>query len=301
MLSKEKNVAVLVTYNKEELLKECLNGVMKSIELLENIVIVNNDSTDGTAEYLSTISAENEKVVVVNEAKNLGGAAGFNKGIKQAMKLQADTIWVMDDDTIPDKDTLKALLNAKERVEHNFGKWGVLASNVRWVDGSAALMNVPEVAKPWNESKDLDLIAIRHSSFVSMLVSADAIKHVGYPISDFFIWGDDVEFSERISAHFPSFCVTGSLVTHKMARNQKVDILTDDLGRISRYYYDVRNKMYMVHKKGMKESMKYYVHFLHILLIILFSGHGSLKKIRVMLHGFFDGIFFRPRVEKYES
>jgi len=295
-----KNVAVLVTYNKIELLKECLNGVMKSSNLLDTIVIVNNNSTDGTFEYLTNFSKKNSKILVLNETKNRGGAAGFNLGIKQAMRMDADTIWIMDDDTVPDDSTLEKLLDAKERLKGEFDEWGILASNVRWIDGSAALMNIPKVDKVWNESMFSRMIAIKHSSFVSMLINATAVKELGYPISDFFIWGDDVEFSERVSARFPSFCVTDSRVVHKMTRNQRVDILSDDEKRIPRYYYDVRNKMYIVRQQEVKQRIKYYIHFVHILLVVLFAGRGCFKKLGVLMHGFWDGIFFHPKVEKYD-
>ncbi|CAJ1227020.1 Galactofuranosyltransferase GlfT1 [Lactiplantibacillus xiangfangensis] len=293
-----KNVAVIVTYNKLGYLKSCLEGVMKSDQFLYKIVIINNASTDGTKKYLNTLQKENDKLVVVNERDNLGGAAGFNHGIKRAMMLDADAVWVMDDDTIPDGTTLKNMIDARQNVEHEFGSWGVLASNVRWIDGSAALMNVPQAGKPWNRSNLANLISIAHSSFVSMYINAKAIRQMGLPISDFFIWGDDVEFSERIARVYPSFCVTNSSVLHKMAENQKVDILTDNKGRIPRYFYDVRNKIYMAKKQGLKACLKYIIHFVIVFCKVIFKSNYKLLKISTMLKGLVAGITFNPKIEK---
>ncbi|MDN3985558.1 glycosyltransferase [Lactiplantibacillus plantarum] len=244
------------------------------------------------------LQKENDKLVVVNEKDNLGGAAGFNHGIKRAMLLNADGIWVMDDDTIPDETTLTKLIDARKNVESEFESWGVLASNVRWVDGSAALMNVPQAGKPWNQSSLPNLISISHSSFVSMYINAKAIRRLGLPISDFFIWGDDVEFSERIARVYPSFCVTNSNVLHKMAENQKVDILTDNKGRIPRYFYDVRNKIYIAKKSGSKACLKYAVHFINVFFKVLFKSDYKRLKLSTMLKELVAGITFNPKIER---
>lgn len=293
-----KNIAVIVTYNKLGYLKDCLEGIEKSNQFLSKVVVINNASTDGTKEYLNKLQKENDKLVVVNEKDNLGGAAGFNHGIKRAMLLNADGIWVMDDDTIPDETTLTKLIDARKNVESEFESWGVLASNVRWVDGSAALMNVPQAGKPWNQSSLPNLISISHSSFVSMYINAKAIRRLGLPISDFFIWGDDVEFSERIARVYPSFCVTNSNVLHKMAENQKVDILTDNKGRIPRYFYDVRNKIYMAKKSGSKACLKYAVHFINVFFKVLFKSDYKRLKLSTMLKGLVAGITFNPKIER---
>jgi len=293
-----KNVAVIVTFNKLNFLKKCLDGVLKSSDLLHKIVVVNNASTDGTERYLADINRKNHQLVVINEMENLGGAAGFNRGIKEAMQLKADAVWVMDDDTIPTRETLVALIAARQNVQAEFNSWGVLASNVRWTDGSAALMNVPQSGKPWNQSKNSNLITIDSSSFVSMYINAIAVKRLGLPISDFFIWGDDVEFSHRISTQYPSFCVTDSHVLHKMAQNQKVDILTDDKKRVPRYFYDVRNKMYMAKKQGFRARMRYGIHFCAVIVRVLFTSQYKMLKVFTMFKGLFAGIVFNPKIEK---
>lgn len=51
----EKIAAVIVTYNRLELLKECLQAVQEQSKKVYSIVVVNNASTDGTTEFLETI------------------------------------------------------------------------------------------------------------------------------------------------------------------------------------------------------------------------------------------------------
>ncbi|MDM7524971.1 glycosyltransferase [Lacticaseibacillus rhamnosus] len=297
----ERCVAVVVTYNKLKLLKECLANLLACKSYLYKIVIVNNASTDGTNLYLTELASKNSLVDVVNEETNLGGASGFNHGIKRAMALKASTIWVMDDDCMVKQRTISSLFDAKNFLVSQGITWGVLASNIRWTDGSAALMNIPKVKRIWNDSPASNLVGIEHSSFVSMFINALTVKKVGYPISDFFIWGDDAEYSMRIARTFPSYCVTDSFATHKMVNNRTADILTDSEDRLSRYFYDIRNNLYISKKTGFKEVLKSIYGLTKKIFLVLFFGGNRLKKIGIMLKGFFAGVFFHPKIEKYHE
>ncbi|KRK72679.1 glycosyltransferase [Levilactobacillus namurensis DSM 19117] len=292
------NIAVVVTFNKLEMLKSNLKRLFSCGNLLTKIVVINNASTDGTTEYLNQYVGK-KNIVVINEKKNLGGARGFNIGIKRAMSLSADAVWLMDDDTMPTKSTLEELINARLILENKNIFWGLLASNVRWIDGNSAKMNVPKVKRVWNSLLSRNMVQIESSSFVSMYINAEVIKRVGYPISEFFIWGDDVEYSKRISKSFPSYCVLNSRVQHNMAQNNRVDILTDSPSRISRYYYDVRNKFYISKQDGLKSICKYTLRQIILIFRVLFNGDYKFKKISVIIKGFFAGIFFNPKIEKY--
>ena len=295
-----KCVAVVVTYNKLDLLKECLHQLIDCKSFLYKIVVINNASTDATASYLRGLSQNFPTLLdIVNEESNLGGAAGFNHGIKRAMELGADSVWVMDNDCIVSEQTIRPLMKARKQLESDKVEWGVLASNVRWIDGSAALMNIPKLSKFWNENRYSNLIKLEHSSFVSMFINAQVIKEVGYPIADFFIWGDDAEYSKRIADRYPSYCVTDSLVTHKMGSNQRVDILTDSKDRLPRYFYDVRNNFYISRKSGFKETLRFLYGFAKKITDVLFRGTNKIKKLGILIHGFFAGMFFSPVVERY--
>lgn len=296
-----KVVAVVVTFNKLNLLKECLSHLLDCKDFLSKIVVINNASTDYTEKYLENLSAEESLIMVQNEKVNLGGAAGFNLGLKLAMSENPDAVWAMDNDTIPTQETLKSLLRAKDWLLANNSSWGLLASNVRWTDGSVANMNVPLALRNWNRSKNNNLVQIEHSSFVSMFINATAIKKLGYPISDFFIWGDDLEYSRRISMVIPSYCVTDSIVVHKMASNQKTDVFNDSADRISRYFYDVRNNFYIQKNNGIENALKYAIKTFIKMFKVLFKGKKyKWRRFYAIFRGFFAGIVFNPTVEKYK-
>ena len=104
-----KIVAVIVTYNRLELLKEAIQAVKAQTELPKKVIIVNNNSTDDTKEYLESIKSE--LITPVHLEENLGGAGGFYHGIKKAYNEEADWVWIMDDDTIATPTALEKLVN----------------------------------------------------------------------------------------------------------------------------------------------------------------------------------------------
>ena len=89
-----KITAVVVTYNRLELLRKVVDGLRRNN--LSDIIVVNNGSTDGTQEWLEAQTHLN----VVHQ-DNVGGSGGFYTGIKKAYDEGADWIWCMDDDVTP--------------------------------------------------------------------------------------------------------------------------------------------------------------------------------------------------------
>ncbi|OQY53602.1 MAG: hypothetical protein B6245_22670 [Desulfobacteraceae bacterium 4572_88] len=214
---------VIVTFNRLNLLKNAFHAVCAQTLPPDTIIIVDNHSTDGTSEWLGEVTQMRSDVTVLSLDKNYGGAGGFHYGIKNACKWGADWIWTLDDDTLPEHDALEKLLRcgipdtaiAAQEV-------GFLASQVNWQDGSRHKMNVPGPAADWTSGhrRCPESVKIRHSSFVSILLNRNAIEQVGFPIREFFIYCDDVEFTRRItSAGFSAFYIEASKVRHLTQEN----------------------------------------------------------------------------------
>ena len=101
-----KIVAVVVTYNRKELLEENIKALLnQSYENLD-ILIIDNASTDGTEKVVKKYVSD--KLKYMNTGANLGGAGGFNFGIRQAIERNYDYCWVMADDTIPTPTALES-------------------------------------------------------------------------------------------------------------------------------------------------------------------------------------------------
>ena len=92
-------VAVVVTYNRKELLKKVIASLRNQTIKVNGIIVVDNGTTDGTREWLGS-----EQGLSVIHQDNVGGAGGFYRGIQEAMHTTAEWIWCMDDDVFPNSD-----------------------------------------------------------------------------------------------------------------------------------------------------------------------------------------------------
>lgn len=297
MEENRKVIAVVVTYNRKELLKETIEALLNQEYKNCDILIVDNASTDGTKEYIDEL-LKDTRVHYENTGANLGGAGGFNYGMKKAVELGYEYIWIMDDDTIPYKDSLKELMNADNTLQ---GNYGYLSSIALWKDGTPCKMNRQKVNKDWYEEAQLlkkSLIRTYYSTFVSFFLKASIIKKVGFPIKEFFIWGDDVEYSNRISKQYSCYIVGNSQVLHSTNNNEGSNIAKDDEKRISRYKYAYRNEMYIAKKNGIKGICRQFAKImLHIVRVLIYSKGHKLRKIGIILGSSFKGIFFSPKIE----
>ncbi|MEQ8230995.1 MAG: glycosyltransferase family 2 protein [Gammaproteobacteria bacterium] len=235
-------VAVVVTYNRCALLAETLRAIEAQGRRPACIVIVDNHSTDGTADMLATLELE-VPFEHLRLDRNTGGAGGFKAGMQRAYALGADWLWVMDDDCIAAPDALGRLLDARSAAGTE--RPGFLASRVLWQDGTPCLMNLPVAHRLWiaPHATAANVTRVLSSSFVSMLVAREAVEAVGYPVAEFFIWFDDVEYSRRISAVMPAYLVTDSVVVHKTPTNlAPLDFTQLDEASLWKFRYGVRNE-----------------------------------------------------------
>ncbi len=290
-----KVAAVVVTYNRKELLKECIEA-LKASTCSVDVIIVDNNSTDGTKEYIADLIGKD--VIYKRLKKNLGGAGGFSAGMKYAVKKGYEYVWIMDDDTIVKEDSLEALLSAKDEMSDDFG---FISSSVKWVDGSDCKMNMQTYK---NNITDYEktyaakgIYPVKAATFVSLLFSSDAIKQIGLPLKEYFIWGDDKEYTSRMSREYNCYNVVDSEVIHKMKSNEGSNITRDEIERIDRYFYAYRNDFATAREEGAKALAIYMAGFmLNATRILVSAPNNKGKRLGTMLKGLREGISFRPRV-----
>jgi GT2 family glycosyltransferase len=292
----KKVAAILVTYNRVDLLKKCLSQLLIQPAALTQILVIDNHSSDDTQSFMSKLVKEYHQVIYSRLDSNLGGAGGFSEGIKQAMSLDVDYFWIMDDDTIPNPDTLTNLLDADKQLQ---SKWSFLSSNVRWVDNKAARMNQLTTQKYWSDEIGNGLIAVKTGTFVSILIKKNDVERVGLPISEFFIWSDDTEYTIRLSDKFTGYFVINSTVTHETKVNLSVDLVHErDKNKISRYYYSLRNGFYIARRE--KKVGRYFVRAVLLSLsVIVSNSEYKWLKLKALYRGLFAGFVFNPKIKFY--
>lgn len=234
-------VAVMVAYNRQDLLVQALDALGKQTRAVDAVLVVDNASTDDSA---AVAESHPTTTKLLRLPRNTGGAGGFATGIASALEsLDADYVWLMDDDTIPEPDALKALLEACATYP---GRVTVAGSRVLWTDGRDHPMNTPRRRPRSSSSEDMaagsvQSLPVRSSSFVSMLIDTQAIREVGLPVADYFIWNDDFEYSLRLLRDSVGLAVHSSKVLHLTKTFGATDA---DPGE--RFFYEVRNKIWLL-------------------------------------------------------
>lgn len=256
-----------------------------------DILVVNNASTDGTDRWLD----EQQDVHSRNTGSNLGGAGGFNYGMRWAVETGYEYVWVMDDDTLPEPDALEKLLEADRILDGNYG-W--LSSKCLWTDGTLCPMNLQRVS-PYKEihleETSEEILFAQMASFVSLFLRRDRILEYGLPIRDFFIWTDDWEYTRRISKAEACYVVTASNVVHAMKDKTVVNIARDSTERLPRYWYFYRNDVYLYRREGLRGwtwlIAKDCWHSLQVIRA------GKYSRLWIIWSGFLSGCSFFPEAE----
>ncbi len=215
-MNQEILVALIVTYNRKEKLSLAIEALLKSD--VTSIVVVDNHSTDQTIEYLNELDSQRVDVVKLDE--NLGGSGGFFNGVKYIDENMTDYDWILfcDDDAFIAPDTIENFLN-RERRDDIFG----YMSAVYYPSGEVCDMNVPgfEPFKNFSQAKESllrdfhlersayssdELVRVDFASFVGLFVKRDVVKSLGYPDPEWFIYGDDLDYTLNMTKHnFPIY------------------------------------------------------------------------------------------------
>ncbi len=285
-------VAVVVTYNRKEYLLRNIEALLGQENAKTDILIVDNASTDGTAEALEQYR-DSGQIIYCNTGENLGGAGGFHYGIRRAWELGYEYFWLMDDDVCPYPDALCKLMQAHNDLG---GDYGYLAGVVLWKDGTECRMNKlhPKAA---GAGPDGCYKRIDFSTFVSMFLPRKTVEEFGLPIKEFFIWGDDIEYTRRITAKATAYMVPESKVLHDTKNNEGFNIAHED-GPLDRYRYAYRNEMFTAMKEGRRRVFRQRLRLMKHIASVIFSSKGRKReKIRLIRSATKEGRVFHPPIE----
>lgn len=244
----EKIVAVTVTFNDFEYLKKALAALRNQTVALSKIIVVDNCSKDEWKEKLK--AEEDELVEVLWLESNMGGAGGFEAGMRLALeRYDPDWYWLMDADAYPESNCVEKLLLHKDRYENV----GILAPLIFGVDLKAyqlyhhkKMVNfLARDISMYERYEDIpETGIIEADAFVGPLVSRKAVKKLGIADGELFIYGDDLEYTYRVAREFPVVLVKDAVINH---RDQPVNGVQQP-SNWWKDYYMYRNRIIFIKK-----------------------------------------------------
>lgn len=294
-----KIAAVVVTFNRLELLKKCVEAIRNQTRKLDEIIVINNSSSDGTEEWLN----EQKDLTVITQ-ENSGSAGGQYTGIKTAYEKGYDWTWSLDCDVIAKQNALEKLIYSEI---FKFEQVGFLTSNILDRNDKVSYINIPylksagDVLEPLNNSQTIEVIS---SSFGSVLFNRDAITKVGYPIPEFFIWGDDVEYTMRIIHNgFRGYLIFESIANHLNEDNFKNPFQNLNMSS-NKAFYAIRNTVYTIKLRNRLFKNSYLRGYLGVLKFYLENLYMSLKIHNWEMFEYVNftklvltGLFFNPKIK----
>jgi GT2 family glycosyltransferase len=266
---------VIVTYNRAGLLARCLDGLADSKRRPDAVFVVDNASTDDTPEVLA--KRDDLPMTVMRPEENLGGAGGFNLGLKAAYEGGFDRIWLIDDDVVPAPECLDVLLAHPGPAlmavrEDTHGRLCEKAAT------SFDLRN-PFAVRPKRQTVETQYgdraampaeVPLENVAFEGFMVTREVVSSVGLPDPGFFIFYDDVDYALRVRrAGFPIVGLRDAVLVRQLDFDQQHDT------RSWKGYYMYRN-LFVVHLRygeNMLVRAKPYAIAPVVALVSLLRGH----------------------------
>lgn len=267
---------VIVTYNRELLLKECIDKIKSQTIPPSSIIVVNNASTDNTKKYLEKLKMQNEIFDVLNLPKNIGGAGGFSKGIERAMEKDVECILIIDDDAMIAVDYMERILHMRQHKLQFKAFAGTVKTN-----GKIDTFHRRKLQKTGLMLKSCKKQEYTHptficdiASFCGLVVDTSLVKQIGLPHAEYFIWYDDTEYSLRIHQYSKILVVTEAELNHKT----KQQIETYPRRYDWKDYYAIRNRLLMIQEHG--NFIDRTVNFINLFIHVVFRNwiFGIIKR-----------------------
>lgn len=292
-----KIIIIVINYNNYEDTKECLVSLEKITYPSYKIVVVDNNSSDGSGEK---IKKDFPNSIYVQNKENLGFAEGNNVGIKCAIEENADYVWILNNDVIVDPCSLTELVNAAERSD----RIGMLGPKIYYYPKERKLFSVGAKIIPWsgrsvsfgqNELDDGQYDEVREVDYISgcgLFVSVKMLTEVGLLDKRYFMYYEEADLAVRSRRKgWKVVYIPASIIWHKHASTVKKYNL------LSEYYLTRNHLLFMIRNYPWFLPTAFIWSLRHNLLNHLFKG----RKPYLINALFAYRDFFRGKFEKREE
>jgi rhamnopyranosyl-N-acetylglucosaminyl-diphospho-decaprenol beta-1,3/1,4-galactofuranosyltransferase len=239
--------AILVTYKKNESLKNSLNSVKAQTLCPAEVLVVDNAQSKSTHDIVISAGA-----TYIRGDNNFGGSGGFARGITEAINKGYELFWLLDDDGMAKEDCLEVLYRVKEENDVKIvGPLSISLENSAkssnpFIFGVKKIDSVSELQK-------YSLLMNKVQFFNGVLLTREVVEIVGLPDHRLFIRGDEVDFAIRCHSHFRSLLATKSLYYHPSSESEYAGarsfILSANIPNDPvKSFYQFRNRGYIVRK-----------------------------------------------------
>ena len=261
---------VIVTYNRADLLGRMLDGLAAQTRLPDAVFVVDNASTDHTAEVVD--ARRHLRLHVTNSPDNLGGAGGFHLGMRQAYDAGHDRIWLMDDDVVPAPDCLEVLLAhdgpclaaVREDLEGRLVEKAAVHFDLR--NPLSIRPKQASVESTYASRAEMPAeVPIENAAFEGFMVRREVIAKIGLPDPSYFIFYDDVDFAIRARrAGFPIVALRDAVLVRQLDFDQQHALDT------WKGFYMFRN-LFVVHFRYGENRLVRFKPWLITLAVVLLS------------------------------
>jgi GT2 family glycosyltransferase len=307
--------SVTVTYNAARILSRQMDALLRQTRPLQEIIVVDNTSTDGTGAMLAE---RYPQVTVLRMPENLGVAGGWAAGLSYAaLERGHGWVWTFDQDSVPEATTLESLFEGLQELEGREEKVGMVVPVAFYRETTAqyrAFLWRNGFVKPSAEQTREPIWFADMAIASGSLVPREVIQEVGVPRADFFMDISDFEYCLRIrSRGYKIAVISRAKMSHEIGNTRKINLPGYKRLWIKqppfREYYISRNLAYLAWRLypnlATKISIARYL-ARHLAGVLLFSSDGLACAIR-MVQGFGDGlrgrlgIRMRPKAQDFRK
>lgn len=299
-----KIIAIVLTYaDRKEFLEKCLKSLLSQTVLPEKILVFDNASSDRTKDFLEKYILHSDRILYYKNSENIASSA-YSKALRMAFEKYPDAwFFLADDDSELEGDTLKHL------VQSPYYKKQIAMLTAKRVDNEG---NIEKTERGFFNFLKLDMnplpvaeyeksaVSVGVSSFMGMFINPEAIKKVGFPRDDYFLYWDDVEYCFRLRKYGEIILVPKSVIWHMEPRTARQNLKTrfgitrqrQTAEVFWRDYYGWRNLVFLAreHSFFLLTFFCFLFRLSRTLLAILVFDDQKLMRIRIVLRGFFDGM-----------